>query len=576
MLERFRKLQLTRVMSVFRVWNTKSVLIGAAGQFRGQMETLVKSTLEEAQRSKEIALETLRVESQEVLALQEDRLRQEFDEALNRARESEAAEREVLASKREALYHTTLQQDEARWKEQMALIKESNAQALAEVQDQRRVDLATMTKNHEEEVERSIREGLLRAEQAKKDTEETVNAHWAAKMAVKTEEFNEAMRKALITADVDKDQAMITELRRVNEETAARMTKQRLEVVAEKESALSAMMSLHALEIEKINASFAIEKTKLESSIRLQLVDQAAASLKQEREQTEQRICDLSAGWETELAGQMSRKDEEHANILNEKLEQQASILETEKARALKLEASKWKQALKEAEKRLELEKKQANERGREEGREEKEAEIRLEMATYDEKKQQETQAALTEKLKAAMDEMQRDHAEKMAIQEAKLRAQQEEAAIAAEKVVDMQVAFERAKTDALIEAESTLRGRLALEWTERLQQEVATALEQAAAAHRQEIAKHEELNRDYERALVAKMERLVLTTEAERTRILHERAQKWRQGMADAEKRHASELEQARLSGQFYITFINITNNLVVLNHCPPTFFKA
>ena len=46
-------------------------------------------------------------------------------------------------------------------------------------------------------------------------------------------------------------------------------------------------------------------------------------------------------------------------------------------------------------------------------------------------------------------------------------------------------------------------------------------------------------------------MERLVLTTEAERTRILQERAQKWRQGMADAEKRHASELEQARLSGQ-------------------------
>ena len=516
------------------------------------METLVKSTLEEAKRDKEIALETLRVESQEVLELQESRLRQEFDDELNRVKESEAAEREVLASKREALYHTALQQDEARWKEQMALVKESHAQAVAEMQDQTRVDLATLIKNHGEEMDRSIREGLLRAEQAKKDAEEAINAQWTSKMATKTEEFNEALRKALITADVDKDQAMIAELRRVNEETATRMTKQRLEVVAEKESALAAMMSLHALEIEKINASFAIEKTKLESSIRLQLVDQAAASLQQEREQTEQRIRDLRSGWETEMTGQLTRKDEEHANILTEKLEQQASVLEAEKARALKLEASKWKQALKEAEKRLELERKQANERGREEGREEKEAEIRLEMASYDEKKQQENQATLTEKLKAAMDEMQRDHAEKMAILEAKLRAQQEEAAVAAEKVVDMQVAFERQKTDALIETESALRGRLALEWTERLQQEVATALEQAAAVNRQEIAKHEELNREYERALVAKMERLVLTTEAERTRILHERAQKWRQGMADAEKRHASELEQARLSGQF------------------------
>ena len=84
--------------------------MGAASQFRGQMETLVKSTLEDAKRDKEIALETLRVESQDGLESQERTLRQEFDDALNRVRESEAAEREVLASKREALYQTSLQQ----------------------------------------------------------------------------------------------------------------------------------------------------------------------------------------------------------------------------------------------------------------------------------------------------------------------------------------------------------------------------------------------------------------------------------------------------------------------------------
>ena len=187
---------------------------------------------------------------------------------------------------------------------------------------------------------------------------------------------------------------------------------------------------------------------------------------------------------------------------------------------------------------------KQANERGREEGREEKEAEIRSEMAGYDEKKQLENQATLSEKLKAAMDEMQRDHAEKLAIQEAKLRAQQEEAAVAAEKVVDMQVAFEREKTDALIEAESALRGRLALEWTERLQQEVATALEQ-------EIAKHEEMHREVEQSWHDKMTELTSQFESERANWHVIEAQKLQETILAAEERLQAELKLALARGQ-------------------------
>ena len=72
-------------------------------------------------------------------------------------------------------------------------------------------------------------------------------------------------------------------------------------------------------------------------------------------------------------------------------------------------------------------------------------------------------------------------------------------------------MAFERQKTDAVIEAESALRTRLTQEWTERLKHEVAAAADQAAAASRQEQATHEQLSRAHERALLAQMESLVI-----------------------------------------------------------------
>ena len=146
---------------------------------------------------------------------------------------------------------------------------------------------------------------------------------------------------------------------------------------------------------------------------------------------------------------------------------------------------------------------------------------------------------------------MQRDHAEKMAILEAKLRVQQEEAAIAAEKVIDMQVAFERQKTDALIETESALRGRLALEWTERLQQEVATALEQAAVVNRQEIAKHEELNREVEQTWRGKITELTSQFESERSDWHRSEAQKHQETLVAAEERWQAEVQLAFTRGQ-------------------------
>ena len=78
---------------------------------------------------------------------------------------------------------------------------------------------------------------------------------------------------------------------------------------------------------------------------------------------------------------QLVEKENEFQQRLANDREERQSATETEKLKALKLEASKWKQAMKEAEKRVELEVKQA----KEQGREEREAEL---MPEFSETKQ--------------------------------------------------------------------------------------------------------------------------------------------------------------------------------------------
>jgi hypothetical protein len=263
--------------------------------------------------------------------------------------------------------------------------------------------------------------------------------------------------------------------------------------------------------MDRLRAAVTADLATTELHVRKEVAEQHTLALKQAAEAADRSAREQVAAAEAAAAEALRAALDEQARAAQDRLEQTAVSLEAEKARAVKLEASKWKQALKEAEKRLELEVKQARAKGVEDGRAEREHEIRLEMASFDEKKQMEQNAAITDKLKAAMDEMQRDYAGKVAALEERLQGQAAEVAAAAERALDAQVAFERQKTDAVIEAESALRARLTQEWTERLKQEVAAAVDQAAAASRHDISTHEQLSRAHERALLAQMENLVL-----------------------------------------------------------------
>ena len=183
--------------------------------------------------------------------------------------------------------------------------------------------------------------------------------------------------------------------------------------------------------------------------------------------------------------------DAEHTKALQQGIEETTATAEAEKARALKLEASKWKQALKEAEKRVALEVNQA----KEQGREEREAELLIEFQGAKESQQLSIDQFVVRELEAS--QVTQQHLDKINALESAL-ASQRQANIQQQLALEQQLRaeLERDKDQAVLTAEANTRAALALEWTDRMCREIAVALDQAAVMHQNELTKRDELQR--------------------------------------------------------------------------------
>jgi hypothetical protein len=132
---------------------------------------------------------------------------------------------------------------------------------------------------------------------------------------------------------------------------------------------------------------------------------------KEAYEAEEKRIRELREVWSEELQVRLAKKDEECKEELEKKMLEHSLAMEAERARGLKLEASKWKQALKDTEKRQALEAAQA----RVEGREEREQELRIEIAAMEERFKM-LQNAANDKHRAELEASARDMAVRYSI----------------------------------------------------------------------------------------------------------------------------------------------------------------
>ena len=210
----------------------------------------------------------------------------------------------------------------------------------------------------------------------------------------------------------------------------------------------------------------------------------ALQSVKQDLfEASEQRIRELRASWEQETLYQMTAKDKELDKKLSLKMDEMTATVEAEKARALKLEASKWKQALKEAEKRTALEVAQAKSHGREE----REAELRHEQAVLEENKMVEQEAAEL-RHRAAMDTLLTEHELKF---------------------LQWKTSMDNDRQEALQRIENVTREMVSEDWAHRLQLAVNEAVENADAVSKAKVSKQQDALEEFKRDMVVQTQRL-------------------------------------------------------------------
>jgi hypothetical protein len=236
-------------------------------------------------------------------------------------------------------------------------------------------------------------------------------------------------------------------------------------MIEEKTLALAAAEADKELHLEGIRAQFEVEKDILISNVRSEMEKEEKLSRKLEEVVMEKCIEDLRIIMRSQIEEQAQMKDKESDERIEGMMNEQAVMMEADRARSLKLESSKWKQAMKEAEKRLALEVKQA----KLEAREERDQELQLEMveirSEWDEKTKKSLQVAENES-KLLIERLVREHAERISQLESQLIGEGE--AMAKENH-DLQVKNTVEKEEAILQAQTVLRISLKEEFDSRL-----------------------------------------------------------------------------------------------------------
>ena len=152
LLERFRKLRTSRMASMFRIWNTNTTLIGAAGQFHTQMNELVHTTLLEAKREKERSLEILRNDLENDYIDKEQMLQYEFNCKIENQKLVELQERTELDNHRQDEYETMLRIEMEKRDEELLLVQEAGDESIVDFERKMQYDMESMSIRHDEEI----------------------------------------------------------------------------------------------------------------------------------------------------------------------------------------------------------------------------------------------------------------------------------------------------------------------------------------------------------------------------------------------------------------------------------------
>ncbi len=466
--EVLRRWRRCRVFSGFRRWHTNSNLVGAAKQFREQVEVILKKTAKDGHKDKVSALEAQRNElnakHKEALLSKEQEWEHNLNEAVRQADENKARELENAAE------------------EHLAQLQQLEADFAFDLQNVRReceqdIDRAIARKDAEIvqlQAEFRVDQDLAR-QRALQDMEDAV--------IVKEQEMNELLQQRLKLQDEDlsRKHAKLVEKLTVEhdfqlhqKENAWKQDTEKLKakLTAERELAILTLNDDHKHALAEFEAQKKLDLETLQESARV-ASERAQSQLRGEmHEATEVRIRELRVVWQEEFEARCTQLRGECDTLLLTKMDEYGKNAEAEKQRAVKLEAAKWKQAMKDVGQNHELE----SMKTKAEVANEKDREMRLELQRMSESFEARRKEDLAAH-QANLEQLRQDHA-------VALERQANANTLAMEKMqLELEVSL-KLKHDAF--------------WTEKLKQELAAAEANYKTKSAKDHARMEQLKQDF------------------------------------------------------------------------------
>lgn len=474
-----RKWRLNRAAVALRMWSTNSTLIGVAAQFRGHVNDLVEKTLAEQREIKETALQSLREEMQAVQEQRVQEMNAEFDRQADDIFSKSESEKQRAIDEAHDEMKAHVESVEKEWGDRVDRALADGKNELARVEDEHQVKMNEFSARCTADLNRALEEADRRVDGANTKTE--MSDQMVTRLKAQLSEFeqmhNDALVK-LVAEHTTKTKAAEKQVKADNLELREALGKEKEQALVEAGEHLQAKLA-------ELREGMTDERNDAEERLKSGLEDAFEAEKQGLYHEHENRVRELREDWEEEQKSSLEKRDADNKDLLDTKMEQYAKSVEAERVRAVKLESSKWRQALKDAEHRFELEVSKA----KAEGRSEMKGDMKEDMNALENSRKislQRMQSQMEEKLKA----LQHEHDEASTKELARQERLREEAMMDRER-----------STREMLEAEHSDEMKLKIEeawkdsgemWQKRLSKEELrlTDFKKDVAAQSQQLAK--------------------------------------------------------------------------------------
>ena len=350
-LHSMRHMYKNRVAASFRLWYNQSMLLSAASQFKETLKNAVLRTQEEDRKDAENALSQLRKELSEEwnsrlnLASQHDEER--LENALQEAEERRLISLDELRTEMEEMIRSR----EADWQSRYD-DSEGWTKSLLDEEARKMENLVTMyEKRADEEKARRDEEEVEKIESARQVALAEAETIWSKERDQLELEHQVHAERSLRVVE----EAHLNKIKAIKEKHEEDKVVLAAELEEKHDAKLIELEKKHELDKEMMQGVHMDEIHDLMGTAQVKHEKQMAEQKDELQLQHEIRIRELREFWAEELKIKMEEYDIEMTRQFNEKAEKLDHSVESERKKAEALEAAKWRQALKDAEKRYKL-----------------------------------------------------------------------------------------------------------------------------------------------------------------------------------------------------------------------------